>query len=248
MKIVHLSDLHTSGGNFVQEWGNRAVREVNRINPDVLVITGDITDDGFMHEYAKASSYIDQFTCGEKVIVPGNHDSRNEGYMIFEEIFKTRYPYFENDEAVIVGIDSSTPDLDDGHIGRANYAYIKEKMTNTDKIRILAMHHHLIPIPGTGRERHIPVDAGDVLRLCMDTDTDIVISGHKHLPWIWNLEGTLFITGGTATSRRLKGNTYPSFNIYDIENGVFRASEFNVKDEKISKRLEITLREGKNDE
>jgi len=247
MKIVHLSDLHASGANFVREWGDTVLREVNKANPDAIIITGDITDEGYIHEYKSVKSYIESFTCETKLILPGNHDSRNEGYMIFEEMFKTRYPYYSNDKTVIVGIDSSTPDLDDGHIGRANYEYIKERFNNPGKIKMMAMHHHLIPIPGTGRERHIPVDAGDVLKLCMDMNVDIVISGHKHLPWIWNMEGILFITGGTATSRRLKGNSYPSFNIYSLTEGVFDIKEYNVRDSVYTDRLKKEFKGELND-
>jgi len=36
------------------------------------------------------------------------------------------------------------------------------------------------------------------------------------LPWTWRLENTYLITAGTATSRRLKGRSYPSFNILEI--------------------------------
>ncbi len=226
MKIAHISDLHLTGGNFVKEWGENLIKILEKIKPDVIVITGDLTDDGYIHEYEIAKAYVERIE-GIKIVVPGNHDARNKGYEIFEEFFETRYPFYEGQEIAILGIDSSEPDIDDGHIGRENYLMIEEKLKG-NKMKMLALHHHLIPIPGTGRERNIPIDAGDVLNLCIKLDVDFVLSGHKHLPWIWKLENTYFVTAGTACSRRLKGKSYPSFNILEIEEEAVLISEINV--------------------
>ena len=103
------------------------------------------------------------------------------------------------------------------------------------------MHHHLIPIPGTGRERNIPVDAGDVLQLCNELRVNFVLSGHKHLSWIWKLEETYFITAGTATSRRLKSRSYPSFNIIEIEDKKCVIKEVNATNKRFKEILRFTI-------
>jgi 3',5'-cyclic AMP phosphodiesterase CpdA len=214
---------------------------VNSIKPELLVVTGDLTNGGYEHEYEEAKAYLDRIETKNKMVVPGNHDARNEGYMIFEDIFKTRYPCYENERVMILGIDSSEPDIDDGHIGRETCAEIKEKLTSNSKIKILAMHHHLIPIPGTGRERNIPVDAGDVLKLCVDNQVNFVFSGHKHKPWIWKLENTYLVTAGTATSRRLKGRSYPSYNLFEIDGRKAILKEVNVVNKNLEEILNITI-------
>jgi 3',5'-cyclic-AMP phosphodiesterase len=228
MKIMHLSDLHVSGGYFVPEWGEAVVEASQTIRPDLTVITGDLTTEGHVDEYERALGLVRRLRTGSLLVVPGNHDARNEGYMLFEELFQTRYPFFENDQVAVLGIDSSQPDVDDGHVGRSNYPQIVERLAPWSRLRILAMHHHLIPIPGTGRERHIPTDSGDVLKLCVEQHIDLILSGHKHLPWIWRLENTHLVTGGTATSRRLKGRSYPSFNVVTLADGMLTVEEHNV--------------------
>lgn len=233
MRIVQISDLHLSGPNFVPDWAENVVSMISSIEPDIVVVTGDLTDDGYAYEYDMAKRYIDRIETGNLMVVPGNHDVRNEGYKLFEEIFQTRFPHYKNDKVTILGIDSTEPDIDDGRIGRGNYAYIRERLSPAKEIKIVALHHHLIPIPATGRERNIPVDAGDVLRLCIESGVDIVFSGHKHMPWIWKLENTYFITAGTATSRRLKGKYYPSFYILEIEEDKALLKETNVADKKV---------------
>jgi 3',5'-cyclic AMP phosphodiesterase CpdA len=225
---MHLSDLHTSGGYFVPDWAEAVVEASEAIRPDLTVIAGDLTTEGHVDEYDRALRLIREVRTGALVVVPGNHDARNEGYVLFEEMFGTRYPHFENELVSVLGIDSSQPDVDDGHIGRSNYAQIAERLAPSPRLRILAMHHHLIPIPGTGRERHIPTDSGDVLRLCVEQRIDLILSGHKHLPWVWRLQNTHLVTGGTATSRRLKGRSYPSFNVITLAGGMLTLEEYNV--------------------
>jgi 3',5'-cyclic AMP phosphodiesterase CpdA len=45
MKIVHISDLHVSSVHYVPEWGERVVELVNSMAPEVLVVTGDLTQE-----------------------------------------------------------------------------------------------------------------------------------------------------------------------------------------------------------
>ncbi len=241
MRIVQISDLHLESLNFVPEWAKNVLSMVNSVGPDIVLVTGDLTDDGYAWEYEIAKTYLDRIETKHLMVVPGNHDVRNEGDKLFEEIFQTRFPQYKDDKVVILGTDSTEPDIDDGRIGRAGCAYIKEVLSPRKEIKILAMHHHLIPIPGTGRERNIPVDAGDVLKLCIESGVDIVFSGHKHMPWIWKLENTYFITAGTATSRRLKGRYYPSFYVLelDIEENKVLLKEANVADKTLRDMIRL---------
>ncbi|MDY6787644.1 MAG: metallophosphoesterase [candidate division WOR-3 bacterium] len=238
MKIMHISDIHKTGSFFVKEWGDKIKQCIEDESPELVIVTGDITDNGYLYEYEEAKNFLDGLNADNMLVVPGNHDSRNGGYLIFEEFFKTRYPLFENEQVIVLGIDSSEPDLDDGHIGRANYKYIEDKLRdNEDKIKIIALHHHLIPIPGTGRERHIPVDSGDFLKLIKEMQIDFVLSGHKHYPWIWRLENTYFITAGTAATKRLKGRSFPSYNMLEIREKRIEINEINV----ITSETKLTL-------
>jgi 3',5'-cyclic AMP phosphodiesterase CpdA len=96
------------------------------------------------------------------VVVPGNHDSRNVGYVHFEEMFGSGTRCSASGVA-IVAVDSSEPDLDHGQIGRGRYRWIEEQFTETADLKIFVLHHHLLPVPGTGRERNVVYDAGDVI-------------------------------------------------------------------------------------
>ena len=60
------------------------------MQPDVVVISGDLTSNGFKDEYVLAREYLDSIECESMVVIPGNHDSRNVGYVHFEELFGER--------------------------------------------------------------------------------------------------------------------------------------------------------------
>jgi 3',5'-cyclic AMP phosphodiesterase CpdA len=79
------------------------------------------------------------------------------------------------------------------------------------------IHHHLVPIPGTGRERNIITDAGDLLALLNQLDIDIVLSGHKHVPFFWGLNGILICNSSTAATRRVRGLTPSSWNELHVD-------------------------------
>ena len=84
MQIVQISDLHV-GSQFLQEKFDTLVDEVNEINPDVIVITGDLTNEGLMSEYKKCLSLLKQFNTKKIIRISGNHDYRNTGYLLFKK-------------------------------------------------------------------------------------------------------------------------------------------------------------------
>jgi 3',5'-cyclic AMP phosphodiesterase CpdA len=90
--IVHLSDIHVgekNGGDFIPEKLEVCIDEVNNIDPDAVIITGDLTLNGFEEDYLLAKEYINKFK-PNTYVVPGNHDARLMGYLYFEEIFSSR--------------------------------------------------------------------------------------------------------------------------------------------------------------
>src|SRR5215210_6583835 len=229
LRIAQLSDVHFGGSLSLPEETLQTILErVRAIDPDVVVLAGDLTTAGYEWEYEQAAGWVEQIEF-PKVVIPGNHDARNVGYVHFERFFGEPYSRFrmpfdpERAERLqatgftIAGLDSSEPDVNEGRIGRDRYPWIAEQFDEPDDIRIVAVHHHLVSIPGTGRERNIVLDAGDLLLTLVDLDTDVVLSGHKHVPFFWGLNGMLICNSGTAGTRRLRGPTPPSWNELRID-------------------------------
>ncbi len=215
--IAHISDLHCGGPYFVPNLMERAISEVNDLSPDLVVCSGDLTTFGFKPEYAQAKEYLDRLRCESLVVIPGNHDARNVGYVHFEELFGERSSVLRLGGVTVVAVDSTEPDLDHGQIGRGRYGWIEEQFADDSQLRIFVLHHHLLPVPGTGRERNVVYDAGDALECLQRARVQIVLSGHKHVPYAWRLENMFILNAGTVSSLRLRGNTRPCYNVIEIE-------------------------------
>ncbi len=215
--IVQLSDLHCGQQFFLPHLLERAIAEVNELSPDVVVVSGDLTSHGFKDEYQLAHEYLQRIECDALAVVPGNHDSRNVGSVHFEELFGERNSVLRRDGVTIVAVDSSEPDLDHGQIGRGRYRWIEEQFSDPADVRVFVLHHHLLPVPGTGRERNIVHDAGDALECLQRARVDIVLSGHKHVPYAWRLEDLFVVNAGTVSSARLRGNGRPCYNLIEID-------------------------------
>jgi Icc protein len=214
--IAHISDLHCGGPDFVSGLMERAIGEINDIHPKIVICSGDLTTFGFKHEYALARRYLDRIECDSVVVIPGNHDSRNVGYVHFEEMFGPRNHVLRVDGVTVVAVDSTEPDLDHGQIGRGRYTWIEEQFAEPADLRIFVLHHHLLPVPGTGRERNIVYDAGDAIECLQRAGVDLVLSGHKHVPYAWRLENIFIVNAGTVSSHRLRGKTRPCYNLIEV--------------------------------
>jgi len=117
----------------------------------------------------------------------------------------------------VVAVDSTEPDLDHGQIGRGRYPWIEEQFgAEPSTFRIFVLHHHLLPVPGTGRERNVVYDAGDAIECLLRARVHLVLSGHKHVPYAWRLENLFVVNTGTVSSLRLRGNTRPCYNVVEI--------------------------------
>ncbi|MPZ06366.1 MAG: metallophosphoesterase [Nitrososphaeraceae archaeon] len=195
MQLVQLSDLHIGGAYFKQEIFDTIVNEVkNKLKPDVILITGDLTDEGLISQFRQASVEIKRLmdVCPKVIILPGNHDYRHTGYLLFKKFFPSSHSSFipsnvyRFNNTIIITLATARPDRDEGEV-----------QTGTDKIVI--------------------VDAGDILRTCLQNKVDLVLCGHKHRPWLWNLETLDIAYAGTASSTRFRGFTKNTYNIIEID-------------------------------
>jgi 3',5'-cyclic-AMP phosphodiesterase len=232
--IAQMSDLHCGSQHFVPSLLERAIDEINEVKPDVVIVSGDLTADGFLQEFQTAREYLNQVQCERLIVIPGNHDSRNVGYVHFEELFGERSAFITVEGVSIVAIDSTEPDLDHGTIGRGRYGWIEECFSGDGTyLRMFVLHHHLLPVPGTGRERNVVHDAGDALECLLRADCHLVLSGHKHVPYAWRLEDLFVVNAGTVSTTRLRGKTKPCYNLIEASPErvtVYRKYPFHEQD------------------
>ena len=223
MQFVQISDLHI-GGLFKQNALNTIVEEVNNdLKPDAVIISGDLTDEGLIFQFQQARTEINKFNCPNLIVFPGNHDYRHTGYLLFKKFFPSSKQIYEfdDDDVVVLTVGTARPDRDEGEVGHRQNLWIEETLSKyVNKTKIVAMHHHLIAIPDTGYANVVGIlDAGDTLRACLESKVDLVLCGHKHRPWLWNLGSLKIAYAGTACSWRYRGVFEDTYNIIEIKDG-----------------------------
>lgn len=221
MRLVQLSDIHV-GSLFMQGVFDAVIEEVNKLTPDAIVITGDLTDEGILPQFEKASKEIKRFECQNIIAVAGNHDYRHTGYLLFKKFFPTKHVY-EFEDAVVLTLGTARPDRDEGEVGYRQNLWMEKTLAKYEnKVKIVAMHHHLVGIPDTGTDKILILDAGDTLRTCLQSKVNLVLCGHKHRPWLWHLGPLEIAYAGTTSSTRFRGFFENSYNIIEVEKGKVR--------------------------
>ncbi len=217
MKIVHISDLHIGEKKNNPQILDQLVKEVNAANPEAIFITGDLTDEGLAKEYEEVDNIIKRFT-KMPYVIPGNHDARNDGLELFKERFTTPpfAEYIKGLDATAIGLNSTLPDSQEGLIGETQMEWLKENLQKSKGKKILYLHHHVLPVPHTGRERNILYDAGDFLELAREFKADLILSGHKHQHHVWLLGSVIVSNAGTAYANKLILHNRHSYNVITI--------------------------------
>ena len=218
MLLVQISDVHC-GPMFREETFRSAVREINEMSPDVVLVTGDLTENGSISEFKAAAKELAKIKAEKIIFVSGNHDYRSTGYLLFREFF----PFLqvtELDGAVIAVLSSARPDRDDGEVGHRQNLWLERTLEKyDDKVRIVAMHHHVVPVPDTGADQITVIDAGDALRSLVKSRVDLVLCGHRHRPWRWTLENMLVVHAGSVSCEKLRGFFLNSYNVTNVKKG-----------------------------
>jgi 3',5'-cyclic AMP phosphodiesterase CpdA len=193
-----------------------AVKEINAMSPDMVLVTGDLTEDGLMSEFQTAARLLKKLETERLIYVSGNHDYRSTGYLLFKQYFHFTQ-VTETDSAVIVVLSSARPDRDDGEIGHRQNLWLEKTLERSPgKLKIVAIHHHVIPVPDTGADQITVVDAGDALRSLTKSKTNLVLCGHRHRPWRWRIENMTVLHAGSVSCERLRGFFCNSYNVIHI--------------------------------
>jgi len=244
MRIGHISDIHCNfGADFNSEIFDKAVKTLNKYESDIIFISGDLTTEGLLSEYEMAQEKLKQIN-GKLVIVPGNHDERNLGFKLFPEFFGETDFIHAYDDLNFVGLASSEPDKDAGRLGRGRHKKIVEGISKSDKITVIGFHHHLIPVPNSGRETNIIDDAGETLDIILKNEVPLVLMGHRHVPWAVKIHKTLLVNAGTFSCTRTRAHFGNTFNIIDINDKKIEVSVVDVKKDTKRKMIDFSFSDG----
>ncbi len=157
MLICQLTDLHVRpvgrAANRVCETNmltERAFRAVARLNPrpDVVVITGDLTDCGLDTEYANLTRMLRTLAPLPVFVIPGNHDERGNLRGALKHLpgvtVDPRYVQYAVDDYPVrlVMLDTLVPGAAHGELQTEQLEFLDRTLAAVpDKPTIVGMHH-----------------------------------------------------------------------------------------------------------
>jgi Icc protein len=157
MLICQLTDLHVRPKgvpcNRVSEtnmFTERAFRVVERFNPrpDVVLITGDLTECGLASEYANVSEMLGRSLSMPVYVVPGNHDRRDNFRSALAHLpGVTSDPDFvqyavEDYPVRLIMLDTLVPGANHGELSSAQLDWLDRTLAaQPTKPTLLGMHH-----------------------------------------------------------------------------------------------------------
>ncbi len=229
-RFVIISDTHISRGRgpFNLHAYNLGITQINKIkNVDLYLHLGDITHSGTLLEYEYATEQFKKFKPISKcplMILIGNHDAMNVGYLLFEEMIGRRHYEYEDDEVYVIGIDSTKPDLPGGIIHHSVIDAVRKKLEKPErenKFKVVCFHHQLIPIPNTGKERSAIDDSGDMLKMLLEVKADLILNGHRHISNLYTVSSSdkdLYVfNAGTFCCNKTRYRELFTYSIIDID-------------------------------
>jgi 3',5'-cyclic AMP phosphodiesterase CpdA len=230
--VVHLSDIHFGRVDWATV--KPLIEAVNSAGPDLVAISGDLTQRARPPEFRDARAFLDSLP-KPQIVVPGNHDiplhnlyarlmSGFDKYRMY--ISEDLEPFYLDDEIAVAGINTARPTTWKG--GRINAEQLHKAhdrlcSAKDGQLRVVVTHHPFELPAGMGA-RALVGRAHMAMNRLAECGADLFLAGHLHLGYTartaarYNIAGhsALVVQAGTATSTRGRGEVN-SFNVIRID-------------------------------
>ena len=226
--LLHISDTHfgTEQAPVVEALATLA----GQLSPDLLVLSGDITQRARTAQFAAARRFIDRLAL-PFVSIPGNHD-----LTVVNPLARLLAPYAGYRRAfgdVMEPVHESAGLLVQcvkttrwwRHIeGEVNAAQVERvaarlRRARPEQLRVVVVHQPL-HVEGEAEARHLLRGRGAALACWAEAGADVVLGGHIHLPHVAELTPAgahgariVIAQAGTAVSSRVRRGVPNSVNV-----------------------------------
>ncbi len=208
MLIAHITDLHirprgkpayrVSETNALSERALDAIAAL-RPCPDLLVITGDLTDCGLAEEYALLREMLARLAM-PVLMVPGNHDRRAElvaGLQLDPRtVHESGFVQFVADLPAmrLIGLDTLVPGQSAGGLCEARLAFLDKALEEANGKPVAIFMHHPPFTCGIAHMDSIRLlDGADAFAgiVARHPNIERILCGHHHRPIVTRFAGTI---------------------------------------------------------
>jgi metallophosphoesterase superfamily enzyme len=209
-----------------------AVRLVDTLSPQAVILSGDITQRARPPQFRAAREFLDRLNTSHVLTIPGNHD-----IPLFDVFSRTLRPYanyracfgndlephFESDDFLIIGVNTTRPRRHkDGEVsaGQIDSVSARLRAAKPTQLRVVVTHQpvHVVRPKDVTNLLHGHQAA---VRAWSNAGADLIMGGHIHLPYVRDLRERFAdlsrpvwgVQAGTTVSSRVRGDIPNSLNV-----------------------------------
>lgn len=205
-----LTDLHVTPGSENERFLKEVIADINQLAPDLVFVTGDITNTGSDEELINVKNLLDQLTT-PYFIIPGNHESNwseSAGHT-FKKLWGDDRFVFEKGPYVFIGFNTGPfMRMGDGHVKSQDIRWIERELS----IR-MKPGKHLFSFT------HYPLTEGldqwfAITPILKANQCRLAFCGHGHQLRLMNFDG---IPAIMARSLVYRGENQPGYTLIQIK-------------------------------
>lgn len=211
-------------------------RFCGELQPDLLLVTGDVTQRARPVEFSRAKAFIDKLAVPARLVIPGNHDiplyamhtRLMHPYRRYERAFGPAVDgEFDNDDLLLIAlITTRRYRHKHGEVSEAQIERTAHRLASArpGQLRLVAVHQ---PVAVTRESDLVNLLRGHAraVRRWAEAGADAVVGGHIHLPYVLPLHerrpelprAVWAVQAGTALSTRVRGGIPNSVNVIRTE-------------------------------
>lgn len=210
-------------------------RFTHDLHPDVLVLSGDITQRATHHQFRTARAFVDRLRVPVVMAIPGNHDIPlfNLAARLFSPYGHYHHafgrdlePQFENDDVLVLALNTTRwYRHKDGEVSAAQIERVAQRLeqAHAGQWRIIVVHQPVAVTLEQDRENLLRGHEAAVRRWSA-AGADLIVGGHIHLPFVLPLHESWpglsrpvwAAQAGTAVSNRVRRGADNSVNVIRV--------------------------------
>lgn len=228
-RLLHISDPHF--GSERPEVVEALVSLAQQRKPDMLVLSGDITQRARMSQFQRARTFIDRLEIEYCLAIPGNHDLPL--FNLFSRILRpyahhcrhfgpSLEPWLSTADVLVIGVNTTrTWRHKDGEVSTIQIEQVAQQLAQASsrQLRIVVTHQPVHVY--RDRDAHNLLHGCEVaIRRWAQAGADLILGGHIHLPYVRALHEAhsglarriWCVQAGTAVSSRVRPEAPNSVN------------------------------------
>jgi 3',5'-cyclic AMP phosphodiesterase CpdA len=207
-------------------------RFAHALKPDVLLLSGDITQRATAAQFAAARAFVDRLAVPVRLVIPGNHDiplfnvalRLLAPYARFRRAFgHDLQPHYECADVLVVAVNTTRWWRHaDGQVSAAQIEQVAQRLlaAQPGQCRVVLVHQ---PVAVTRLQDHHNLLHGHdaAVQRWAAAGADLVVGGHIHLPYVVPVRPrparpVWAVQAGTAVSWRVRADAGNSVNVIRI--------------------------------